>query len=96
MAESLRDIDGLGLADLKLLLLQVLEENARLKNSIAALRDETANLGILFAHQQLDPQLDKHILFRGIQLERHHRVERLVVQKQPRPAFKLKALEASG
>ncbi len=44
MAESVRDIDGLGLAELKRLLLQVLQENAQLKNSIAALRDENARL----------------------------------------------------
>lgn len=55
MAESLRDIDGLGLADLKLLLLQVLEENAQLKNSIAALRDENARLKGLKGKPDIKP-----------------------------------------
>ncbi len=44
MAESARYIDGLGLDDLKTLLVQVLEENAQLKREIQALRDENARL----------------------------------------------------
>ena len=44
MAESPRDIDGLELAELKLLLVQVLEENAQLKNANEALREEIARL----------------------------------------------------
>lgn len=38
MAESPKDMSGLGLEELKALLVQALEENARLKGEIAELR----------------------------------------------------------
>ncbi len=44
MAESPRIVDGLGLEELKSLLVQALEEIARLKAAVAALRDENARL----------------------------------------------------
>ena len=44
MAESSRTIDGLGLDELKSLVVQVLEDNARLKAENAELRDEIARL----------------------------------------------------
>jgi regulator of replication initiation timing len=44
MAESIREISGLGLEELKALLLEVLEDNARLKAENAALREEIARL----------------------------------------------------
>ena len=44
MSESPRDIDGLGLDELKKLVVQVLEDNARLKEENAALREEIARL----------------------------------------------------
>lgn len=44
MAESPKDISGLGLCELKVLLVQALEENARLKAENAELREEIARL----------------------------------------------------
>lgn len=44
MAEHPSDIDGLGLSELKMLLVQALEENAELKRQVQALRDEVARL----------------------------------------------------
>ncbi len=41
MAESTRDISGLGLAELKALVVQALEDNARFKAENAALREDT-------------------------------------------------------
>ena len=54
MAESPR-IDGLGLEELKSLLVQVLEDNARLKAEVAALRDENARLKGLKGRPQIKP-----------------------------------------
>jgi hypothetical protein len=55
MAESHKTIDGLGLEELKLLLVQVLEDNARLKEEVAALRDENARLKGLKGRPQIKP-----------------------------------------
>ena len=55
MAESPRSIDGLGLEDLKSLLVQVLEDNARLKTENAELRDEIARLKGVNGRPKLKP-----------------------------------------
>jgi hypothetical protein len=55
MAESPRTIDGLGLDELKSLVVQVLEDNARLKAENAELRDEIARLKGLNGRPQLKP-----------------------------------------
>ena len=54
MAESPR-IDGLGLEELKSLLVQVLEDNARLKAENAELRDEIARLKGLKGRPKIAP-----------------------------------------
>jgi hypothetical protein len=54
MAESPR-IDGLGLEELKSLLVQVLEDNARLKAEVAALREENGRLKGLKGRPQIKP-----------------------------------------
>ena len=54
MAESPR-IDGLGLDELRLLLVQVLEDNARLKAENAELRDEVARLKGLKGRPKIAP-----------------------------------------
>jgi hypothetical protein len=54
MAES-PDIDEVGLEELKSLLLQVLEDNARRKAEAAALRDENARLKGLKGRPQIKP-----------------------------------------
>ena len=54
MAES-PDIDGLGLGELKSLLVQVLEDNARLKAENADLRDEIARLKGLKGRPKIAP-----------------------------------------
>ena len=60
MAESPRIVDGLGLEELKSLLVQVLEENARLKAENAELRDEIARLKGLKGRPKLKPSgMDK-------------------------------------
>ena len=48
MAESSRDISGLGLEALKVLLVQALEDNARLKAETVELREEIARLKSLW------------------------------------------------
>ena len=55
MAESTREISGLGLEELKALLLQALEENARLKAENAELREEIARLKGLKGRPKLKP-----------------------------------------
>jgi hypothetical protein len=55
MAESPRTVDGLGLEELKSLLVQVLEDNARLKAENAELRDEIARLKGLKGRPQIKP-----------------------------------------
>ena len=55
MAESPRIVDGLGLEELKLLLVQVLEDNARLKAENAELRDEIARLKGLKGRPRIKP-----------------------------------------
>lgn len=55
MAESPRDISGLGLEELKALLVQALEENARLKAENAELREEIARLKGLKGRPKLKP-----------------------------------------
>jgi hypothetical protein len=55
MAESTRDISGLGLAELKALLVQALEANARLKAENAELREEIARLKGLKGRPKLKP-----------------------------------------
>jgi len=55
MAESTRDISGLGLEELKALLVQALEENARLKAENADLREEIARLKGLKGRPKLKP-----------------------------------------
>ena len=55
MAESTRDMSVLGLEELKALLLQVLEDNARLKAENAALREEIARLKGLKGRPKLKP-----------------------------------------
>ena len=55
MAESPRTIDGLGLEDLKSLFMQALEEIARLKAEVAALRDENARLKGLKGRPRIKP-----------------------------------------
>ncbi len=55
MAESSRDIDGLGLDDLKTLVVQVLEDNVRLKEENAALREEIARLKGLNGRPDIKP-----------------------------------------
>jgi len=55
MAESTRDISGLGLEELKTLLVQALEENARLKKENAELREEIARLKGLKGRPKLKP-----------------------------------------
>jgi Transposase IS66 family len=55
MAESTRDISGLGLEELKALLAQALEDNARLKAENAALREEIARLKGLKGRPKLKP-----------------------------------------
>ena len=55
MAESSRDLAGLGLDELKALLVQALEENARLKAENAELREEIARLKGLKGRPQFRP-----------------------------------------
>ena len=55
MTESILEISGLGLEELKALLLQVLEDNARLKAENAALREEIARLKGLKGRPKLKP-----------------------------------------
>ena len=55
MAESTRDISGVGLEELKALLVQALEENARLKATNAELREEIARLKGLKGRPKLKP-----------------------------------------
>jgi hypothetical protein len=55
MAASTRDISGLGLDELKALLVQALEENARLKAENAELREEIARLKGLKGRPQFKP-----------------------------------------
>ena len=55
MAESPRNVDGLGLEGLKSLLVQVLEDNARLTAEVAALRDENARLKGLKGRPRIKP-----------------------------------------
>jgi hypothetical protein len=55
MAESPRIVDGLGLEELKSLLVQVLEDNARLKAENAELRDEIARLKGLKGRPKIAP-----------------------------------------
>jgi hypothetical protein len=55
MAESTRDISGLGLEELKALLLQALEEVARLKAENAELREEIVRLKGLKGRPKLKP-----------------------------------------
>ena len=55
MAESPKDMSGLGLEELKALLVQALEENARLKASNAELRAEIARLKCLKGRPKLKP-----------------------------------------
>jgi hypothetical protein len=60
MAESTRDMSGLGLEELKALLVQALEENARLKAENAGLREEIARLKGLKGRPKLKPSgMDK-------------------------------------
>ena len=55
MAESTQEISGLGLEELKALLVQALEENARLKAANAELREEIARLKGLKGRPKLKP-----------------------------------------
>jgi hypothetical protein len=55
MAESPRNVDGLGLEELKSLLVQVLEDVARLKSENAELREENARLKGLKGRPQIKP-----------------------------------------
>jgi hypothetical protein len=55
MAESIRDISGLGLEELKALLVQALEDNTRLKAENAVLREEIARLKGLKGRPKLKP-----------------------------------------
>ena len=55
MAESTRDISGVGLEELKALLVQALEENARLKAENTELREEIARLNGLKGRPKLKP-----------------------------------------
>jgi len=55
MAESTRDISGVGLEELKALLVQALEENARLKAETTELREEIARLKGLKGRPKLKP-----------------------------------------
>ena len=55
MAELTRDISGLGLEELKALVVQALEENARLKKENAELREEIARLKGLKGRPKLKP-----------------------------------------
>jgi hypothetical protein len=55
MAESPLDIDGLGLAELKSLLLQAFEKIAQQDAEIKALREENARLKGLKGRPQLKP-----------------------------------------
>ena len=55
MGESARDISALGLEELKALLVQVLEDNARLKAENAELREEIARLKGLKGRPKLKP-----------------------------------------
>jgi hypothetical protein len=55
MAESPRTVDGLGLEALKLLVVQALEENARLKAENAELREEIARLKGLKGRPKIKP-----------------------------------------
>ena len=55
MAESPGIIDGLGLEELKSLLVQVLEDNARLEAENAELRDEIARLKGLKGRPKIAP-----------------------------------------
>ena len=55
MAKSPEDISGLGLEELKVLLVQALEEVARLKKENAELREEIARLKGLKGRPKLKP-----------------------------------------
>lgn len=55
MAEHTSDIDELGFDELKMLLVQVLEENARLTREIQALRDDNARLKGLNGRPDIKP-----------------------------------------
>ena len=60
MAESAKDISGLGFEELKALLVQALEQNARLKTENAELREEIARLKGLKGRPKLKPSgMDK-------------------------------------
>ncbi len=62
MVESPRDISGLGLEELRALLLQALEETVRLKTENAALREEIARLKGLKGRPKLKPSGMEHAL----------------------------------
>jgi len=55
MGDSSRNLDGLGLDELKTLLVQVLEDNARLKQANEALREEVARLKGLKGKPDIKP-----------------------------------------
>ena len=55
MSVTLPDVEGLGLADLKKLVLKLLEENAALSETVAALRDEIARLKGLNGRPPIKP-----------------------------------------
>ena len=57
MAESPKTVDGLCLEELKLLIVQVLEANARLRTENAELRDEIARLKGMKGRPQIKPNL---------------------------------------
>ena len=60
MAESIREISRLCLEELKALLLQVLEDDARLKAENAALREEIARLKGLKGRPNVKPSGMEH------------------------------------
>ena len=76
MAESPWIVDGLGLEDLKSLLVQVLEDNARLKAEVAALRDENARLKGLKGRPKIAPSGMEQATQPGATTKGHRKIGR--------------------
>ena len=76
MAESPGIVDGLGLEELKSLLVQVLEDNARLKAEVAALRDENARLKGLKGRPKIAPSGMEKATQPGATTKAHRKIGR--------------------
>ena len=68
MAESSQNLDGLGLDELKTLVLQVLEDNARLRQANEALCEEVARLKGVKGKPDIKPSgMEKNARYRRLE-----------------------------